>query len=231
MLSIPRGLLFVRRCRRRFASSTTGSSTSSSAPSSPTQHYHLAILNVARQRADLTDPIMAEFVDATPTINALARLSEGYVWSYDNDDDTIPLREQIDELRDDPYLLPQLSVWTTLDHLKRFAFRSEHVAYYRRRHEWFVADLPKPYTVLYHVQAYHDSSLSSQDDGSLSPLQPPPALLLSQPPATPPPTTLADAFSRLRYLKEHGPTAHAFTFATATQFLTAVSADNVVAAP
>jgi Domain of unknown function (DUF3291) len=182
------------------------------------QYHHLAILNVAQQRADLSDPIMAEFVAATPHINALAKASPGFVWSYDNNNDNddgddpsvgsllLFRRDDIAELRDDPFLMPQLSVWENVDSLKRFAFQSAHVRYYKRRHEWFTAHLPKPYTVLYHCAAGEENN--ENDDHHLSPAV-----------VVPPPTTLVEAFSRLRYLKEHGPTEHAFTFATAAQFV------------
>jgi Domain of unknown function (DUF3291) len=183
------------------------------------RYHHLAILNVAQQRADLSDPTMAEFVAATPHINALAKASPGFVWSYDNDnnnDDDDPSadslllfrRDDIAEWRDDPFLMPQLSVWENIDSLKHFAFQSAHVRYYKRRHEWFTAHFPKPYTVLYHCSAVAGEENHDDDHHHLSRVVVPP-----------PPTTLVEAFSRLRHLKEHGPTEHAFTFATATQFV------------
>lgn len=115
---------------------------------SSSPRHHLAILNIAKQRADLTDPSMAEFVAATAPINAIARSTPGFIWSFDNDDPSI--RAAVAELKNDPLILPQLSVWESLESLKHFAFQSGHVQYYKRRHEWFCPNFPKPYTVLWH---------------------------------------------------------------------------------
>jgi hypothetical protein len=105
---------------------------------------------------------------------------------------------------------------------RRFcAFPSEqHVAYYRRQHEWFVADLPKLYTVLYHVGNFDisSSSSSSSSDGFKSLA----ALAEQQQQRR---HTLVETYAQLRHLQEHGPTVHAFPFATAAQLL------DVVAAP
>ena len=119
--------------------------------------HTLGVMNVGLQRAPLDHPIMAEFVVATPAVNALARSSPGFVWSFDNDD--FSARADVPELVADPLLMPQLSVWTDVRSLKHFAFRSDHVSYYKRRREWF-EDIEPPFSVLWWRQA----SLAS--DGS-----------------------------------------------------------------
>ena len=40
--------------------------------------HTLGVMNVGLQRAPLDHPIMAEFVEATPAVNALARSSPGF---------------------------------------------------------------------------------------------------------------------------------------------------------
>ena len=41
------------------------------------------------------------------------------------------------ELVADPLLMPQLSTWRDARALSKFAFRSGHAAFYKRRHAWF----------------------------------------------------------------------------------------------
>ena len=144
----------------------------------------LAVMNVGKQRAPLADPMMAEFVAATPAVNALAKSTPGFVWSFDNDD--IAVRQSVPELVADELLMPQLSVWEDVQSLRHFAFKSGHAMYFKRRREWF-AELPPPYSVLW----WH-------------PLQQLP--------------TMAEAFERLRELRDNGPTERAFTFKTAKMY-------------
>ena len=154
------------------------------------RHTHsLAVMNVGRQRAPLDHPAMAEFVAATPAVNALARSTPGFVWSFDNDDPSA--RIGVPELVADPLLMPQLSVWTDVMSLKHFAFKSGHSAYYKRRREWFeeIEDMPA------HVLWWRRASI-------IRGLEP----------------SLGEAFEKLRHLKEHGPSEHAFTFKSAKDY-------------
>jgi hypothetical protein len=150
--------------------------------------HTLGVMNVGLQRAPLDHPIMAEFVEATPQVNALARSSPGFVWSFDNDD--FSARADVPELVADPLLMPQLSVWTDVRSLKHFAFRSDHVSYYKRRREWF-EDIEPPFSVLWWRQASLTRGLEP---------------------------SLAEAFDRLRHLKANGPSEFAFTIKTAAAY-------------
>ena len=116
----------------------------------------LAVMNIGKQHAHLDDPSMAEFAAATPPVNALARATPGFVWSYDNDDPDVRLT--VPELVEDELLMPQLSVWADVESLRHFAFKSGHAMYYKRRREWF-AELPPPYSVLWWRSA--DSEMPS----------------------------------------------------------------------
>ena len=145
----------------------------------------LAVMNVGKQHAPLDDPMMAEFSAATPAVNALARATPGFVWSYDEPHDG-SMRLTVPELVADDLLMPQLSVWADVDSLRHFAFKSGHAMYYKRRKEWF-QDIPPPYSVLWWRSA---ADLPS----------------------------MAEAFERLRWLRDHGPSEHAFTFKSAKQY-------------
>ncbi len=84
--------------------------------SDPTQAgFHLAQINVARARAPLTDPRLADFVAQLDQINALADRGPGFVWRLQTD-----AGNATDiEVSDDPQLIVNMSVWERLEHLAR----------------------------------------------------------------------------------------------------------------
>lgn len=137
----------------------------------PTPHFHLAQLNVARLLAPLDDPLLADFVQALDRINAVAEASPGFVWR---------LRGTV-AYPGDAMVLPNLSVWHSVESLRAFAYRSDHVEIFRRRAQWF--EPPREaHAVLWWIPAGHEPSLE-------------------------------EAIARLEYLRAHGPSPHAFTFA------------------
>jgi hypothetical protein len=95
--------------------------------------FHLAQINTARLRAPLEDPSMAEFVAGLELMNALADRSPGFVWRLAgaNGDGTIASPA-------DPRTIFTLSVWESVEHLRAYAYQSEHLDYLRRRREWFL---------------------------------------------------------------------------------------------
>ena len=101
-------------------------------------------MNYARLKAPMDDPSMTEFRLALEPINALAKATPGFVWSFDNDDPS--LRNAVPLLRDDPLLMPQLSLWANVASLQHFAFKSGHAMYIKRKREWFTSPEP-PYAV------------------------------------------------------------------------------------
>ena len=95
--------------------------------------YHLAQINIARMRAPLTDPIMADFVAQLAPINALADASPGFVWRLQSESgDATSLR---------PYgaepILVNMSVWESVEDLRQYVYRSAHTGVLRDRREWF----------------------------------------------------------------------------------------------
>jgi hypothetical protein len=96
--------------------------------------FHLAELNIAR----LTHPLDAlentEFVSALEAINLLAEASTGFVWRLTNDDGR---SASYVAAYDDPQVIINYSVWTSVETLHHFVTRSGHSAYLRRRREWF----------------------------------------------------------------------------------------------
>ena len=95
--------------------------------------HHLAQLNITRMRAPLDDPLMERFVAWLEPINALADESPGFVWRLQTDDgDATSIRPFEDER-----ILVNMSVWESLEALRAFVFRSDHVRVMQERARWF----------------------------------------------------------------------------------------------
>jgi hypothetical protein len=138
--------------------------------------HHLAQYNIARLRAPLDDPLLADFMFALDPLNRLADESEGFVWRHQADDgNSTSIR-----VRGDPMILINFSVWEDLDSLFQYTYHSDHTAIFRRRQEFF-QHIEGAYLVLWWVPAGHIPSVEEAED-------------------------------RLDYLRQHGPTRHAFGF-------------------
>ena len=96
--------------------------------------FHLAQVNVGRFRAPLDSPVMEGFRSALDPINALADRSPGFVWRLQTEDGNATAIRPAD---DDELLAINLSVWESVEALADFVYRSDHVAFMRRRREWF----------------------------------------------------------------------------------------------
>lgn len=117
--------------------------------------WHLAALNIARINAPTDHPDMAEFMEALDEINALADRSPGFVWRLQTE------AGNATDVRafDDPDLLLNLSVWTDVESLFDYTYRSDHTPYLRRRREWFHPVEGLPVLVLWWVPAGHVPSV------------------------------------------------------------------------
>lgn len=95
--------------------------------------FHLTQLNIARMRAPLDDPIMAEFVAGLERVNSLAERSPGFVWRLQTEEgDATALR-----VFDDEMIIVNMSVWESIDALREFVYRSDHVKVLRQQAKWF----------------------------------------------------------------------------------------------
>ena len=96
---------------------------------------HLAQLNVARLRAPMDDPLIDDFRNNLDPINALAEGSRGFVWRLqDESGNATDIKPFGDELE-----IVNLTVWTDIDALADFTYRSDHVEFLRRRRDFFEA--------------------------------------------------------------------------------------------
>ena len=94
---------------------------------------HLAQLNVARLRAPIDDPLIDDFRNALERINKLGDESPGFVWRLQTDDGDATAIKAFD----DPLVILNLTVWESVEALKAYVYKSEHVEFLRRRREWF----------------------------------------------------------------------------------------------
>lgn len=116
--------------------------------------HHLAQANVARMRAPLDDPLMADFVAQLAPINALADRSPGFVWRMQGDEgDATAIRAF-----DDDRILFNMSVWTSIEALHEYVYASAHLAPFRDRRKWFETQRT-PSFVLWWVPAGHVPSV------------------------------------------------------------------------
>lgn len=94
--------------------------------------YYLAEVNIAKRLAPMDDPIMKDFVDNVDGINALADAAEGFVWRMQDEN-----KDEAALIFQDDTLLINMSVWTDLDALFDYTYKSGHIEVFKRKKEWF----------------------------------------------------------------------------------------------
>jgi GNAT superfamily N-acetyltransferase len=108
---------------------------------------HIAQINIGTMIAATDDPAVAEFMDNLDRINAIADGAPGFVWRLQTDSGNAT---EI-QIFPDPLTLVNMSVWESVAALKDYVYRSEHVDFFSRRSEWFVADAKR--VAIWHVAA------------------------------------------------------------------------------
>jgi len=112
--------------------------------------WHVAQLNVGRAVAPPGSPELADFMAALDRINALAESSPGFVWRLQsasgNATDIL--------VSADPRSLINMSVWSSIESLFAFVFRSGHTEVMKRRREWFEKPT-QAYQALWWIPAGH----------------------------------------------------------------------------
>ncbi len=117
--------------------------------------WHLAQINIGRLVAPVDDPRVAEFMENLDPINELAERSPGFVWRLQDESGNATAIRAFD----DDTILPNLSVWTSVDALKDYVFRSDHTAFVRRRREWFLPMDDLPVLTMWWIPAGHVPTL------------------------------------------------------------------------
>ena len=112
--------------------------------------FHLAQINVGRLLAPVDHPQIADFVANLDRVNAIADGMPGFVWRLKGEGNNAT---DIQPKPDDPLFAINMSVWTDLDALAGFVYRSAHRDIMRRRREWF--ELMEVFMTLWWVPAGH----------------------------------------------------------------------------
>jgi len=120
--------------------------------------FQLAQLNLAKMKYPIDSPELADFVDNLDNINALADDSPGFVWRLQTDEGDAT---SIDFFGDDT--LVNMSIWTDVESLHGYVYRSAHNKIMSRRKEWFHR-IDKAYTVLWWIAAGTTPSLQEAKD-------------------------------------------------------------------
>ncbi len=113
-------------------------------------NHQLAQINIGRLVAPIDDPRIAEFVAQLDPINALADNAPGFVWrlqSSSGNATDIAYNE-------DPSIMVNMSVWESLDALREYAYKSDHMKVFRDRAKWFVK-MDKPHYCLWWIPVGH----------------------------------------------------------------------------
>jgi len=117
--------------------------------------FHLAEVNIGRLLQPVDHPQIADFVANLDRINALAEDQPGFVWRLtgDGNDATDLKPDPTDDL-----LAINLSVWTDIESLGAFVYRTAHRDIMRRRREWFEA--MEVYMALWWVPVGHTPTIA-----------------------------------------------------------------------
>lgn len=122
--------------------------------------WHVAQVNIGRLRAPIDHPEIAEFKDALDTVNGLAEASPGFVWRL-KDEGGNATSIEVDP--GDELVIPNVSVWESLDALSEFVYRSGHTPFLRRRREWFQR-FGSTFMALWWVPAGHVPTLAEAQE-------------------------------------------------------------------
>jgi hypothetical protein len=116
-------------------------------------NYQLAQINIARLKAPLDSPELKDFVDALDRINALAEASPGFVWRLKGEgNDATALRPMGEDV------IVNMSVWSGVESLKNYVYRSAHVEILKRKREWFTR-MAESHMALWWVAAGHQPTV------------------------------------------------------------------------
>jgi hypothetical protein len=118
------------------------------APMANPRDWHLAQLNIGLPREPPDSPALAEFVANLEPVNALADAAPGFVWRLQDESGDATAYRPFDDER----LIINMSVWDSADSLWAFVYSGEHLAFMRRRREWFTR-MAEAFMVLWWVPA------------------------------------------------------------------------------
>jgi Domain of unknown function (DUF3291) len=121
--------------------------------------YELAQINIARLLAPLDSAVLADFVALLDPVNAVADRSPGFVWRLQTEDGNATAMSVFD----DDWLIVNMSVWKSPEHLLEYVYGPMHKMVLRRRREWF-ARMSEAFTALWWVPAGHRPTVREAEE-------------------------------------------------------------------
>jgi hypothetical protein len=100
--------------------------------------YHLAQVNIARLRAPIDSPELADFVADLDPVNEVADAAPGFIWRLQTEDgNATSVRAFEWDQAGSAGVIVNMSVWQSVEALAAYVYSGPHVAVMRRRREWF----------------------------------------------------------------------------------------------
>ncbi len=115
-----------------------------------TPRFELAQFNIGIVKGPMDSPVMADFVASLARIHAEADASPGFVWRLEGDAGDAAVRRYLGA----EHIVANLSVWESLEPLRRYVYESGHLGMLQRRREWFER-LGEAFQVLWWVPTGH----------------------------------------------------------------------------
>jgi len=113
--------------------------------------YVLAQVNVARLRAPLASPALADFAAALDPVNAAADAAPGFVWRLQTEDGNATAVRAFEwDAAGSAGVIVNMSVWESAEALAAFVYSDIHRQVLRRRREWF-EQMTEAYTALWWI--------------------------------------------------------------------------------
>jgi len=126
--------------------------------------WDLAQVNIARLRAPLDSPQLADFVAALDPVNALADAAPGFRWRLQTEDGDATAVVAFEwDAGTSAGVIVNLTVWESAEALAAFAYSGLHREVLRRRREWFTV-MEEAYAVLWWVPAGAWPSTADAED-------------------------------------------------------------------
>jgi hypothetical protein len=94
--------------------------------------FHVAQVNIARPKAPVDSPLLADFKALLDPVNAIADEARGFVWRLQDESGNATALRIFDDA-----LMVNMSVWASIEALWDFVYAGDHLAVMHRRREWF----------------------------------------------------------------------------------------------
>ncbi|SFW64162.1 protein of unknown function [Sinomicrobium oceani] len=93
----------------------------------------LAQVNISRIKGPIDSPVMSDFVANLDRINRLAEGSPGFIWRLKDDGNNATSIK----IYDDDFIIVNMSVWSDIESLFGYVYRSNHAEILKQKKEWF----------------------------------------------------------------------------------------------